>query len=188
MLAGVLVVAMALALVSATPPPRTAQQGSRGTLAPALPKEYDPLIACVGEWDLTSRVWLQPGMGPIEGAGRSTIRRAFGGYFIEERTRLTLAGTLVETASITGWNGSTGAYESTRFASTTPVAMRDSGSFDAERREFSFSGAYELAGIPTRQHSTLRLVSADTMALVVNIAFGDAPEFKGAEILYRRRK
>jgi hypothetical protein len=182
--AGALAVASALGAVPAyagAPPART-------STAPGPGPEHARLTALSGTWDVELTFWFQPGTAGVTTKGTSTIRSLFNGLFIEERIEGLLNGTPFTTLSWTGFNTSTHEYEATRIASTNTSRIAESGVWDDQARHFELKASYQLAGDTWTQRTVIQPASADSMVVASYLSFGKVPEWKAAEIRYKKRK
>ena len=183
MLAGMLVIASAVA-------PSTAEPSARSTRARAVPgpgPEHARLTALSGTWDVELTFWLQPGTPAMVSRGVSTIRPLFDGSFIEEKIEGTLRGAPFTTLAWTGFNTSTHQYEATRISSTNTIQIAEAGSWDEAAKRFELKGSYAMAGETWTQRTLIEPTSANTMVAASYLSFGKVPEWKALEIRYTRR-
>jgi len=155
------------------------------------PAQADPdharLTAMAGTWDVELTFLLQPNAPPIKTKGTSTIRSILGGLFIEETIEGTLNGRPFTTIAWTGFNTGTKQYEATRIASTNTARIVETGTFNAQTKQFELKADYPLAGETWHQRTVIQQLSPTTMIATSYLSFGAVPEWKGVEISYTRR-
>lgn len=149
--------------------------------------EHARLTAMCGTWDVEMTFWVRPGGPGVTTKGTSTIRSLFDGLFVEEKIEGALNGTPFTTLAWTGFNTTTHQYEATRIASTNPIRIAESGSYDEKTNQFELDADYALAGETWHQHTVIKPTSADAMIATSYLSFGKVPEWKSVEIKYARR-
>src|SRR5689334_22485670 len=117
-----------------------------GRISAQADPDHARLTALAGTWDVELTFLFQPNAPPVKTKGTSTIRSILGGLFIEETIEGTLNGRPFTTMAWTGFNSGTQQYEATRIASTNAARIAETGSFDAQTKQFELKANYPLAG------------------------------------------
>lgn len=163
-----------------------------GLSAPAVARQTGPeharLAAMVGTWDVEMTFWFKPGAPGLTTKATSTIRSLLGGLFVEEKIEGAINGTPFTTLAWTGFNTDSHRYEATRIASTNTSRIAEVGVYDEGRKQFELKADYPLAGETWHQRTVIQMPSGDTMTASSYLSLGTAPEWKGVEIKYTRRK
>lgn len=151
--------------------------------------EYDRLSAIGGEFDVEAKFWLMPGAEPKATRGIARRQMILGGLFMEERITGAAIGKLpYETLTLIGWDAGQKHYAVHRFTSTSPVQMPETARFDDAAQALNGTGEFRMVYMDIRQRSVFTLLSSDEQRLEIFLSFNGAPEFKGIEMRYLRRK
>lgn len=172
------VIAAVLAITATIAPPAAAQK--------PLP-QHERLAAMAGTWDVELTFWPRPGAAGLTSRGTSTIEALLNKLFIQEKIEGTVNGAPFTTLALTGYNPSSLMYEATRFSSTNPARIVETGRYDDDTKRFELRAEYPVAGDTWHQRTVIQIVSADAMVAASYLSFGTVPEWKAVEIKYTRR-
>lgn len=146
-----------------------------------------------GVWDMDVTLWFRPGVEPVKSKATMTSRAILGGMFLEQRIEGGTLGPAMGNApwssmSVTGYNPTTRQYEVVRMGSSTSVMMVLRGGNGPDAKKLEVSGEYQLMGMKCSQRDVSDSTDPDVRHIVSYMKFGDAPEYKGAEMKATRRK
>jgi hypothetical protein len=146
--------------------------------------EHTRLQQLVGDWDLELTFYFEPGK-PTKARGHSQITSLYG-LFIEEKIEGLIGEMPFGSTSITGYNADSKVYEATRVASTNTIRIAESGTF--KDGALVLEAKYPFMGETWTQRTVIKQTGDDAMHIDVFMGHGKAPEWKGCEISYKRRK
>lgn len=175
---------------------RTGAPGAGARTAVRMPGtegKYAYLESRAGEWDVTATFWLMPG---AEGQTTTCTCRAqmvLGGMFLEERLEGGSIGQAAgrlpfSTISHTGYDPGEKRFQVNRMSSTSPVMMPESGQYDEATKTLETTGEFSMMYIKMKVRTVGRTVSEDERVIEQYLSFNGAPEFKGIELKFKRRK
>lgn len=190
-MASVLVMAtIASALVWAEPP--------GGTTAPAKPdaatkKEtpMDLLKSWVGEWDAEITFWFRPGAAPVTTKANLSAELVLDGKFLQQKIDggdLGPGTPKWSSMSMIGYNPFSKEFECTRYSSTLPVMMPMRGTPGSDAKRLELAGTYPFMGGNATARDVIISEGPDVQRIESYMSFAGSPEFKGAEIVLKRRK
>lgn len=145
-----------------------------------------------GNWDVAVTLWFRPGAPPVTGKASMKAALILGGMYLEQRTEgKGLLPGMPElqwtTISLTGHNPSTQQYEVVRLASSQSTMIVLRGAMRADGSS-ELHGEYTLMGTRVAARDVTTRVGPDERRIESWMKFGDTPEFKGAELVLKRRK
>lgn len=184
------------AAVCGTSSPQQPEPASR----PAPPQKPPPspgaralevLKTDEGTWDAAISFWFKPGTEPIKSGAVLTAKMDLGGMFLAQRFEGTFGPEMANrpwaSLSYTGFNPTTGEYEAVRMASShsTMIVVRGKAKPDGS---IELAGEYKFMGGRATERDVIRHEGADKCVIECWMSFGDAPEYKGAEMVLTRAK
>lgn len=141
-------------------------------MALAQPGEQHKLLApLVGNWDYTSKMWMAPGMPPMEAKGKVVREAVLGGrYFIAHASspmEMPGADGKMEKfdfkgMSVDGYDNVKEKFVSTWIDNMGTGIMVSQGTYDPASKTFTYHGTMEmLPGMKSEMRETIKIVDAD---------------------------
>jgi hypothetical protein len=162
-------------------------------IMPGTEKFYEPLAARVGTWDVTARFWLAPGAEVQETACTGLSTMVLGGAFLEERLtggKLKMGESHIpwDAISHTAYDAAKQEYTVNRMSSTCPTFMPEAGTYDEEKKELETVGDFSLMYMKVKVRTITRQQGPDERTVEQHMSFNGSPEWKGIELVMKRRK
>jgi hypothetical protein len=143
-----------------------------------------------GEWEVKTKMWMQPGAPPMETEGTASSKWIMGGRYIEMTVKSEFMGQAFEGRAITGYSNMRKAYQSFWIDSMGTSMSMTAGSYDAASKTFAFEGKMDdpMTGAKNKLFKfTDKIVSGDEIH-----SEGHDPSLgkdsKMMEMVYKRRK
>ncbi|MBY0313265.1 MAG: DUF1579 domain-containing protein [Phycisphaerales bacterium] len=196
----VLVIAAAVsAMAWAEPPGGTSTPATKAAQPSATPdnaarKEnpMDVLKSWAGEWDAEITFWFRPDAAPVTTKARLSAELVLDGKFLQQKMEggdLGPGTAKWSSMSLIGYNPFSKEFECTRYSSTIPAMMPMRGAANGdEAKRLELSGAYPFMGGKATARDVIITEGPDVQRIESYMSFGGSPEFKGAEIVLKRRK
>lgn len=163
--------------------------GPKKTFAEAM----DLLRGDAGRWDGEVTMWLRPGTDPIRSRAVVTAQLTLDGMYLEQRIEGKFGPELGNRSwtslSFTGYNESTGLYETVRMASSNSsmIVVRGREVADsAGGTSLELKGEYTIMGVRALERDVLRQPGPDKRVIESWMAFDGSPEYKGMEMVLTR--
>lgn len=161
--------------------------------------EHERLKTLEGDWNLTSRWWMEPGEEPLKVSGTGSNRMILGGRFLEMRTELSgnpyfrdEDGTPdpMETRVIYGFDRRRDEYTLVGFDTLGTFYVTASGTYDADSATITLRGRDEDPALQTVQEYDmhLRFESDDRVVWDVVFQTAEGEGFKVMEVVSTRRE
>ena len=158
--------------------------------AAAVPGEAHALLATqTGEWQTTSKMWMEPGGEPMTMTADSSAEMILGGRFLLEKVKGTVMGMPFDGIGLTGYDNTTHVVTSVWVDTQGTVMSIMTGVYEkiGEPMELFGSLTDPITGqeIKTRTVTTFGGDDAHTMDYFMTM--GDMPEMKAMEMVYTRK-
>jgi len=88
------------------------------------------LASFAGNWNVTSKTYMDPGQPPMESTGTAKKTMILGGRFLQEELTATMMGMPMQGLGLTGYNNTTGKMEFTWMDNFGTMMMSGSGTLD----------------------------------------------------------
>lgn len=92
-----------------------------------------------GEWNVTTKVWMEPGAEPMVSTGTSSNKMILGGRQLQMEFSGTMMGMPFMGIGYTGYDNTSGQYTGTWTDNMSTATMRSTGSYDAETDTYTFT-------------------------------------------------
>lgn len=154
------------------------------------------LAQLVGEWEGTTRTWLEPGQGPDESPWRGTMRLALDGRFVVHEYEGSIQGKPLSGVAMYGYHLDRDRWEMAwidSFHNGTAVMFSTGGSGEGEGEGdgeggFKVLGSFEAPPGPRWGWRTeIAAPEADRVVITHYVITPEGREAKGMETEYRRR-
>jgi len=175
-----------------------AQEGQQ--MDPEMMEAYMKLIApnenheflknFVGEWEVTTAAWMQPGAEPVFSKGSAKAEMIFGGRFLKLEFKGTMFGQPFEGIQIMGYDNYQKKNISFWVDSSSTGFYLAEGSLDEGTKKIVETGVWQdpMGGEDMNVRNTTTLVSKDEYKFEMIMILADGTEFKSMEYSARRKK
>lgn len=148
------------------------------------------LNAYTGEWQVHTKMWMQPGAPPMESDGTAVAAWILGGRYVEMTVHSTMMGQPFEGRAITGYDNLKKAYTSFWVDNMGTGMTTSSGSASADGKTFTFEGKMDdvMTGEKDKTYKFIdQLVSKDEIhSEIHDVSLG--ANSKIMEMTYKRKK
>lgn len=176
---------------TSTPATKAAQPSATPDNAAKKENPMDVLKSWAGEWDAEITFWFRPGAAPVTTKARLSAELVLDGKFLQQKMEggdLGPGTPKWSSMSMIGHNPFSKEYECTRYASTMPVIMPMRGAAGVDAKRIELAGEYPFMGGKATARDVIITEGPDVQRIESYMSFGGSPEFKGAEIVLKRRK
>lgn len=144
----------------------------------------------VGEWEVTSRIWMDPAAPPMEGTGSARFRAVFEGKFIEQEFTGSFMGHGFNGQGLIGYDNFAKQFNATWVDSMSTAMLNFNGSMSMDGSSLTFHGTMnepmtgELGKTIRHQY---KFESKDRFVFSGwEVAYGEP--FQSMELTYTRKK
>ncbi len=188
-----ILLASAAALLLSAPPIHAQADGDpmQRMMAAATPgAAHKFLDTFVGTWDLTTRVWMEPGAPPAESNGTAEVRWILEGRYLEDVTTGSMMGMPLHGRGISGYDNMKKKYVAIWIDNMSTAISTMEGSLDETGRVLTYHGRIDdpmtgETGKPVKY--VLRVEGPDTHVFEMHDPQA-AGQTRIMEITYRRKK
>lgn len=156
----------------------------------ALNENHAFLKNFVGEWDVKTTAWMQPGAEPIEAKNSAAAELIFGGRFLKLNFKGQMFGQPFEGLQIVGYDNLKKKFNTFWIDSSSTAFFLTEGIFDKDKKTITETGTWAdpvtEGSIKVRAITTL--VSQDEYVYQMFMAGPDGNEFKSMENISIRKK
>ncbi len=175
-----------------------AQEGQQ--MDPEMMEAYMKLIApnenheflknFVGEWEVTTTAWTQPGAEPISSKGSAKAEMIIGGLFLKLDFKGTMFGQPFEGIQIMGYDNYKKKNISFWIDSSSTAFYLTEGSREEGTKKIVETGVWQdpMGGGDMNVRTTTTIVSKDEYKLEMVMILADGTEFKIMEYRAKRKK
>ena len=143
----------------------------------------------VGEWNVTSTAWMQPGTPPTVSTSTSSGLLVLGGRYLMMRYTGTMFGQPFEGIQIIGYDNQQKKYASFWIDNTSTSFYLTTGVRDTTSNTVNDTGVWpDPMGGSSKVHAVTRLVSPDEFTYELYMVGSDGKEFKSLENKATRKK
>ena len=145
----------------------------------------------VGQWNYTSKFWMDPAGEPEVSTGSATQMLVYGGRFLKQEVKGTWMGEAFEGVGYTGYDNVRQEYTSVWIDGMMTGIMVSAGQYDAATKTLRQAGTVSCPMTGNKNHpcrSELKIVDADHHTLTSYTNGLDGKEVKAMEIAYERVK
>lgn len=152
---------------------------------------HKALAQLAGRWDFTTKTWGDPKASPEVNTGTCVNTMVLGGRFLRQDVTGTKTGGTFEGTRLTGYDNVRGEYQTFTFTDLATNLSFITGSYDAAKKTFTFSGSSSSAATgqkdrPVRTETTL--IDKDNHSFRAYFTGPGGQEYKAVETLYTRSK
>lgn len=152
-------------------------------------EQHAHLADMAGDWDLTVKMWEEPGGEPTVSEAQATSELIMGGRYLRERVKGDMMGMPFVGEGLTGYDNVTGEYWSTWVDNMSTGLMTARGNFDDDAGGLVMKGQYPdpMTGKMQSSKTVSRKVSDDEWVMEM---WGEGPGgemMKMMEITYQRQ-
>lgn len=154
-----------------------------------LPNEnHERLNHFVGTWNVTNRMWMEPGAEPMESTASTNVKWVLDGRFLMEEYKGDMMGTPFTGLGISGFDNHEGKYTSLWMDSMGTAVMKSTGSVDSSGKVFTYHGSYwdPWSKMDTNCKFVLKITGKDSHTFTMYVLMPDGSEFKTMEMTYTR--
>lgn len=154
-------------------------------------------VRLVGEWEGSSKVWLDPTAEPDESPVRGTMQLLLDGRYLQHEYRGSFSGKPLEGIALYGYNLALEKFQCVwidSFHTGTDMLYSEGKRADEEapENEITVLGSYAYVTPEKEEHwgwrTTLQLLSEDEIRITAYNISPDRHEEKATETVYRRAK
>lgn len=151
--------------------------------------EHQKLAARTGTWDLDMKMWMAPGMPPMESKGEATCEMVLGGRFLRETVKSEFMGSPFEGIGYLGYDNAAKKYVLSWLDTAGTGVMSGVGDLSADSKTLNMTMTMTspVTGKPETSRSTSTMVDPTTMKMESFMTGPDGKEFKSMELVYKRR-
>jgi hypothetical protein len=148
------------------------------------------LASLAGDWDVVTRMWMDPARPPAESSGTATNVMTLGGRYLQSTFRGHVLGMAFEGVSLMGFDNVTGQYQSAWIDNMSTTIMYATGSYDPAAKVITMrSEMSDLVNprikVPVREALTILDARTHRMEMFET---RDGKERKSLEITYTRKR
>lgn len=151
----------------------------------------DVLKNGVGVWDADVTFWFQPGAEPVKTKATLTAAMTLEGKYLEQRMEGDMGPAMGNkkwsTLSVNWYDPQANELHAARFTSSMPLMIAVKGKV-ADPKRIELAGEYQLMGGKATSRDVLIDEGPDSRRIESYMSFGNVPEFKGMEMVLKRRK
>jgi hypothetical protein len=154
-------------------------------------EHHKKLDAYVGNWDFTTKSWMDPSAPPSESKGTAECKWIYGGRFLVEDVSGDMMGMPFHGMSIIGYDNMNKKYIGFWIDEMMTAFMLSEGNFDASGKVLTLEGTYDdpVTGMKGKKYKGVsRIVSPDQLVYEMYDTGPDGKLFKNLEITYMRKK
>lgn len=150
---------------------------------------HERLHVLAGVWDAPSRLWLRPGLEPIESPGHAERTMILGGRFLMETYEAQVMGQRFSGIGFNGYDNFEQCYTAVWMDDISTAMMITRGTCDESGLVLEFHGEHKdaLSGVAQPSRSTIEIESDDHYVLRTWITQPDGAERPLLDIDYRRK-
>jgi hypothetical protein len=149
-------------------------------------KQLQPFV---GTWHTKTTHWMSPDAPPERSEGTATAKWLYDGRFLQEDYKGKMMGRPFNGMSLVGYNNVTGKYFTTWVDSMSTGLMTSEGDYNAEAREFTYTGSYVCPVAGKKEAKFKNRIVSDTQHIFeMYDTDPNGKEFKALEIVYTKKK
>ena len=144
----------------------------------------------VGDWDVTTTAWVQPGAEPVTIQNKTKVELIFGGRFLRVEIKGTMFGQPFEGIQIIGYDNHLKKYVSLWIDSTSTGFYLTKGSREEGKKRITETGLWPdpMSGQDMKVRTVTTLVSKDEYVFEMIMILADGTGFKSMENRSKRKK
>jgi hypothetical protein len=154
--------------------------------------EHRVLDVLVGDWQGSVTMWMAPGTEPDHNTGTIHREWVLDGHFVHEKVdggAMGPGGPMFKGMGVTGYNSATKQYEAGWVDNTSTAIVKSTGSYDAAKKTFTYSGERpDGMGHTVKFRDVLDCSSPDREVMASYSTGADGKEFKSFEGTFDRAK
>lgn len=152
-------------------------------------ENHQVLARMVGEWDIVSKIWMDPSAPPMESKASATYTMIMGGRYLDQDFKGNLMGMPVLGRGLTGYDNTRGVFMGTWFDNTGTSITYGEGTFEKEKNILHIKGNMTdaMMGNSTPYRYTMELKDENSMVFTMFTTM-KGEELKSFEMVYTRKK
>jgi hypothetical protein len=152
--------------------------------------EHARMAKEVGNWDVLTRMWMDPSQPPTESKGSCVVTTILGGRFLRSDYKGDMMGMPFEGVAFSGYDNHKKEYVSTWMDNMGTMIMVFTGSCKADGSECTFTTSFDdpIMKTPKSVREVCRYTSADSWTMDWYETVPGQPERKTMEIIHTRVK
>jgi hypothetical protein len=157
----------------------------------ALGEQHKEFAKAVGDWETTCRIYMAPGVPPMESKGTATFKTILGGRFLVQEYKSEMMGQPYEGMGIEGYDNFKKKYVSIWMDSMSTGIWSSAGDCDSTGKTCTYYGAMDdpVTGVQDKMGKmVVRVVDDDKHMFDMYELLPDGTEKKCMDIEYTRRK
>ncbi len=156
----------------------------------AVTENHAYLKNFVGEWDIQTTAWMQPGAEPVITKNSAKAELILGGRFLKTKFKGTMFGQPFEGLQIVGYDNSQKKYITFWIDSSSTGFFLLSGTRDESGKVLTDTGEWPdpLTGSIIKTRAVTKVISKDEFNYELYMTGPDGKEFRSMENLYKRKK
>lgn len=162
--------------------------GAAGATSTPTGPEHKKLAAMEGEYDVVTKMWMDPAMPPMESKGKSAVKMILGGRYLREKFEGDMMGEKFEGLGLTGYDTFKKKFVGTWVDTMSTGITQLEGSLSADGKTMTMQG--ETFDAMQNQVFTMKIVSSyrDNGGMLSEFyrVEADGKEAKMMEIQYTR--
>jgi len=174
----------------ANKPAISEEEATKNWMAASTPGEaHQKLVPWIGEWEVTSKMWMAPGAPPVESGGTAVAHWILGDRFVEMTVKSTIMGQPFEGRAITGYNNMQKTYQSFWVDNMGTSMTTSAGSVSADGKTFTFEAKMDdpMTGEKNKPYKFIdRFVSKDEAQSEIH-DLSRGKKSKMMEMTYKRK-
>lgn len=144
----------------------------------------------VGNWDIVTRWWMDPGAPVNESKATSECKWILGGRFMQEDVAGNMSGMPFHGMALTGYDNYKQKYISLWADEMSTSLLIGEGAIDATGKVITVGGSYDdyMTGKTIKYKNIIRIIDNSKRVMEMYNIGDDGREFKSMEITYTRKK
>jgi hypothetical protein len=160
----------------------------------AMMKLHEPgphhkrLQALVGDWDVVSKMYMDPSQPPHESKAKAKYTSLHGGRFIVQSYEGDFAGTPFIGHGMSGFDNETQKHVGLWTDSTSTTLYIETGTCDGECKVITETGESTMGGQKYKMKGVTKIKDADHFSFEMFTVGPDGADMKNMELQYTRKK
>jgi hypothetical protein len=144
----------------------------------------------VGDWDVTSKMWMKPGAEPEVSKGENTSKLILGGRFLKSHVKGMMMGMPYEGMSITGYDNFKKEYVTMWIDNAGTGIYQTSGTLDKASKTRAETGLWDdlMTDGKSKVKCATKIIDDNKYEFLIYSPDPAGKEFKSGEIIYIRKK
>ncbi|HYF49273.1 MAG TPA: DUF1579 domain-containing protein [Planctomycetota bacterium] len=152
-------------------------------------KEHEALAKLAGKYDVTVKMWMEPGKDPVESKAEAEFTMELKGRYLKQTFKGTMMGQPFTGVGYDGFDRASNKYTATWMDdfSTTMMYMTGTSKDGGKTVEYTGEQTCPMTGQMIKTRTVHKTVDDDTFTFEMYQTH-DGKEMKGMELTYKRKK